>query len=125
VFGTDYPTPDGTGVRDYIHVEDLATAHLNSLDYLRAGGKSLVANVGYGHGYSVREVLVVGGEDRRHQARRARGAAPRRRSAEPGRQCDKVRDLLKWQPKLDDIDTIVRRRSSGKNVCNGTLVARY
>ena len=57
VFGTDYPTPDGTGVRDYIHVEDLATAHLNSLDYLRAGGKSLVANVGYGHGYSVREVL--------------------------------------------------------------------
>src|SRR5678816_1739938 len=52
VFGTDYPTPDGTGVRDYIHVEDLATAHLNALDYLRAGGKSLVANVGYGHGYS-------------------------------------------------------------------------
>ena len=57
VFGTDYPTPDGTGVRDYIHVEDLASAHLNALDYLRAGGKSLIANVGYGHGYSVREVL--------------------------------------------------------------------
>ena len=57
VFGTDYPTPDGTGVRDYIHVEDLATAHLNALDYLRDGGNSLVANFGYGHGYSVREVL--------------------------------------------------------------------
>ena len=86
VFGTDYPTPDGTGVRDYIHVEDLATAHLNALDYLRAGGKSLVANCGYGHGYSVREVLVERREDRRHQARRARRAAPRRRSAVAGRQ---------------------------------------
>src|SRR6476659_4042221 len=57
VFGTDYPTPDGTGVRDYIHVEDLATAHLNALSYLRDGGASLVANCGYGHGYSVREVI--------------------------------------------------------------------
>ena len=58
VFGTDYPTPDGTGVRDYIHVEDLATAHVDALDYLRAGGESLIANCGYGHGYSVREVIA-------------------------------------------------------------------
>src|SRR5690242_16557968 len=57
IFGTDYPTPDGTGVRDYIHVEDLATAHLDALDYLRGNGLSTVLNVGYGHGYSVREVL--------------------------------------------------------------------
>ena len=108
VFGTDYPTPDGTGVRDYIHVEDLATAHLNSLDYLRAGGKSLVANVGYGHGYSVREVLssvekIAGLKlNVREEPRRA-GDPPSLVA-----RCEKVRELLKWQPRLDDIDTIVR-----------------
>src|SRR5262245_4090985 len=56
IFGTDYPTPDGTGVRDYIHVEDLAEAHLLACDHLRAGGVSLTLNCGYGHGYSVRQV---------------------------------------------------------------------
>src|SRR5687767_8010762 len=59
IFGTDYPTPDGTGVRDYIHVEDLADAHLRSLDYLHDGGESVTLNCGYGHGYSVREVLAT------------------------------------------------------------------
>ncbi|HHQ43013.1 MAG TPA: UDP-glucose 4-epimerase GalE, partial [Chromatiales bacterium] len=59
IYGTDYPTPDGTGVRDYIHVEDLAAAHLRALDYLRGGGASTVLNVGYGRGYSVREVLAA------------------------------------------------------------------
>ena len=108
IFGTDYPTPDGTGVRDYIHVEDLATAHLNSLDYLRAGGQSLVANVGYGHGYSVREVLssvekIAGLKlNVREEPRRA-GDPPSLVA-----RCDRVRELLKWQPRLDDIDTIVR-----------------
>ena len=57
IFGTDYPTPDGTGIRDYIHVEDLASAHLKALQYLRNGGESTTLNCGYGHGYSVREVL--------------------------------------------------------------------
>ena len=57
IFGTDYPTPDGTGLRDYIHVEDLASAHLDALTYLRNGGQSTTLNCGYGHGYSVREVL--------------------------------------------------------------------
>lgn len=57
IFGTDYPTPDGTGVRDYIHVTDLASAHVRALDYLRDGGESCTLNVGYGHGYSVREVI--------------------------------------------------------------------
>jgi UDP-glucose 4-epimerase len=108
IFGTDFPTPDGTGVRDYIHVEDLAAAHLNSLDYLRSGGKSMIANVGYGHGYSVREVLtsvekIAGLKlDVRDEPRRA-GDPPSLVA-----KCDKVRDVLKWQPRLDDIDTIVR-----------------
>jgi UDP-glucose 4-epimerase len=108
VFGTDFPTPDGTGVRDYIHVEDLASAHLNSLDYLRAGGTSTVANVGYGHGYSVRQVLssvekIAGLKlDVREEPRRA-GDPPSLIA-----KCEKVRQILKWQPKLDDIDTIVR-----------------
>ena len=59
IFGTDYPTPDGTGVRDYIHVEDLADAHLRALDYLRGNGASVTLNCGYGHGYSVREVISM------------------------------------------------------------------
>jgi UDP-glucose 4-epimerase len=108
VFGTDYPTPDGTGVRDYIHVEDLARAHLNSLDYLRDGGPSLTANCGYGHGYSVREVLssvekIAGIKlNVREEPRRA-GDPPSLVAT-----TEKVRTQLGWRPKLDDIDTIVR-----------------
>ncbi len=83
VFGSDYPTPDGTGVRDYLHIEDLAAAHLNALNYLRSGGESTTLNVGYGHGYSVREVLrmveQVGGQTLGH----SRGGAPCRRSGLP------------------------------------------
>ena len=108
IFGTDYPTPDGTGVRDYIHVEDLATAHLNALDYLRGGGASTVLNVGYGHGYSVREVL--------ESVERVTGAPLRvveepRRAGDPPAlvaRADRVRQELGWQPRLDDLDTIVR-----------------
>ena len=108
IFGTDYPTPDGTGVRDYIHVEDLATAHLNALDYLRAGGASTVLNVGYGHGYSVREVLQsverVSGE------RLTVVEEPRRAGDPPAlvARADRIRRELAWKPRLDDLDTIVR-----------------
>ncbi|HET6630853.1 MAG TPA: UDP-glucose 4-epimerase GalE [Woeseiaceae bacterium] len=108
VFGTDYPTPDGTGLRDYIHVEDLAAAHLDALAYLRNGGESRVLNCGYGHGYSVREVLAaverVHGEPLKtvEEARRA-GDPPELVAV-----ADKVRDVLGWTPRYDDLDTIVR-----------------
>jgi UDP-glucose 4-epimerase len=108
VFGTDYPTPDGTGVRDYIHVTDLATAHLNALDYLRAGGGSITANVGYGHGYSVREVLDS--VERISGVKLTVREEPRRAGDPPSlvARCERVRNHLRWQPRLDDIDTIVR-----------------
>lgn len=108
IFGTDYPTPDGTGVRDYIHVEDLATAHLNALDYLRGGGASTVLNVGYGHGYSVREVLQS--VERVAGVRLRVVEEPRRAGDPPGlvARADRIRRELGWQPRLDDLDTIVR-----------------
>jgi UDP-glucose 4-epimerase len=107
VFGSDYPTPDGTGMRDYLHVEDLAAAHLNALDYLRRNGKSVTLNVGYGHGYSVREVLrmveSVGGKPLviREEARRAGDPAYLVARA------DRIRAELGWQPRYDDLTAIV------------------
>ena len=107
IFGEDYPTPDGTCVRDYIHVTDLVTAHRLALHRLREGGSSLVANCGYGTGYSVREIVqgverVFGSRiDVRHGPRRPGDAIsvvanPARAVAELG-----------WKPALDDMDTII------------------
>ena len=107
VFGSDYPTPDGTGVRDYLHVEDLAAAHLNALDYLRNDGKSVTLNVGYGHGYSVREVLAmvetVAGKPLviREEPRRAGDPAYLVARA------DRIRAELGWRPRYDDLKAIV------------------
>jgi len=108
IYGTDYPTPDGTGLRDYIHVEDLATAHVDALRYLRNGGESVVLNCGYGHGYSVREVLAAV-EDANGEKLTIR-EEPRRAGDPPElvAVADRVRDVLGWTPKLDDLDTIVR-----------------
>jgi UDP-glucose 4-epimerase len=108
VFGTDYPTPDGTGVRDYIHVEDLASAHVNAIGYLRDGGQSLVANCGYGHGYSVRQ--VVASVERLAGLKLELREEPRRAGDPPAlvARAQKVREVLGWSPKLDDIDVIVR-----------------
>jgi len=108
IYGTDYDTPDGTGIRDYIHVEDLARAHLAALDYLRNGGAARVLNCGYGHGYSVREVLAsvnrVAGRALAVREEPRREGDPDRLVAAAGL----VRSVLGWEPKLDDLDTIVR-----------------
>jgi UDP-glucose 4-epimerase len=107
VFGSDYPTPDGTGMRDYLHVEDLAAAHLSALGYLRNDGRSVTLNVGYGHGYSVREVLrmveTVGGKPLviREEARRAGDPAYLVARA------DRIRTELGWRPRYDDLEAIV------------------
>jgi UDP-glucose 4-epimerase len=108
IFGTDYETPDGTGIRDYIHVEDLASAHLQALDHLRADGESLTLNCGYGHGYSVREVIDavqrVGGHSLNviELPRRA-GDTPMLIACS-----EKLKERLGWQPRYDDLDFIVR-----------------
>ena len=107
VFGTDYPTPDGTGVRDYIHVEDLADAHLRAVDYLRGGGASTTLNCGYGHGYSVREVLRM--VEQVH-GRPLRVTEEPRREGDPPTlvaRADRIRQLLGWRPHHDDLETIV------------------
>jgi UDP-glucose 4-epimerase len=108
VFGTDYGTPDGTCVRDYIHVSDLVAAHRLALQRLRAGGGHLVANCGYGHGYSVLQVI--------DSVRRARGASfdVRMAGRRPGDAESVVADAslarreLGWRPAHDDLDGIVR-----------------
>ncbi len=108
VFGTDYPTPDGTGIRDYIHVTDLASAHLSALEYLRDGGDSTLVNCGYGKGFSVREVIEsvsrINGEALNvvEQPRRA-GDPPALIAA-----VEKIQQTLNWTPKFDDLDVIVQ-----------------
>jgi UDP-glucose 4-epimerase len=108
VFGTDYPTPDGTGVRDYIHVDDLAQAHLDALAYLQDGGASTVFNVGYGHGYSVREVLDA--VARAHGAPVPAVEQPRRAGDPPVlvAEAGRIAAVLGWKPRFDDLDAIAR-----------------
>ena len=107
VFGPDYPTPDGTGIRDYIHVSDLVEAHLMALSYLRRGGEPLIANCGYGRGFSVLEVLDS--VDRMAGSSIVRRMEPRR-AGDPGALiADNSRILATtpWRPRLADLDTIV------------------
>ncbi|WP_445501381.1 UDP-glucose 4-epimerase GalE [Microvirga sp. G4-2] len=107
VFGSDYPTPDGTCLRDYIHVSDLAHAHMLALDYLRSGGESAVLNCGYGRGYSVLEVIEavkrISGFDFevRMEGRRAGDPAALIAGA------DRIRQTLGWKPALNDLETII------------------
>jgi UDP-glucose 4-epimerase len=107
IFGTDFPTPDGTGVRDYIHVTDLVEAHALLLDYLRAGGGSTVCNCGYGTGYSVRQVIDMVRKVSGIQFEVREGP---RRAGDPASvvaRADKVRELLGWQPAHADLEQIV------------------
>ena len=107
VYGTDYPTPDGTCIRNYIHVTDLIRAHIDALRYLRADGASVTLNCGYGHGFSVLEVIEtvkkVSGVDFSVQLGPRRPGDPARIVAA----CERARSLLGWQPQLDDLATIV------------------
>ena len=108
VFGDDYPTPDGTCIRDYIHVSDLVRAHADALRYLRSGAPSLTLNCGYGHGFSVLDVIdavkrVSGGDFKVD-------IAPRR-AGDPAQivaHSEQARTKLGWQPRHDDLSTIVR-----------------
>lgn len=110
VYGTDYPTPDGTGLRDYVHVSDVAQAHLSGLLYLRKGGESQTLNVGYGRGYSVIEV---------HQAaQRVTGKiiplqSQPRRKGDVGMayaKASRIRKVLKWKPLFANLDLMIRHQ---------------
>jgi UDP-glucose 4-epimerase len=107
VFGTDYPTPDGTCIRDYIHVSDLARAHLDALSYLRGDGKSQVLNCGYGTGFSVLEVIasvkLVSQRDFPVRVGPRRAGDPAALVA----QAKRIGEVLGWKPKLNGLDTIV------------------
>jgi len=107
VFGTDYDTRDGTCIRDYIHVEDLAKAHVMALDYMADGGESRVLNCGYGRGFTVREVIDVvkrkSGNDFPVEETGRRAGDPAALMADNSQ----IRQVLGWQPDYDDLDTIV------------------
>jgi len=108
IYGTDYPTPDGTAVRDYIHVTDLADAHVRALADLAAGGGSMALNLGTGGGASVREVIAA--VERVSGRAVPRREAPRRAGDPPELVADpaRARARLGWQPRHSDLDTIVR-----------------
>lgn len=108
IFGGDYPTPDGTAVRDYIHVADLCSAHTLALEHLRRGGQSEFINLGNGHGYSVMEVIETA---RRVTGREIKTRMEPRRAGDPSRlvaDASKARDVLGWRTQYPDLETIIR-----------------
>lgn len=107
IYGADYPTPDGTGIRDYIHIEDLASAHLHALKYLEQGGQSTVMNVGYGHGSSVRQVLKL---VREVSAADIKVIEAERRPGDPASlvaRAERIGKLTGWSPQYADLRTII------------------
>ena len=119
VFGTDYPTPDGTCIRDYIHVDDIADAHILALKYLLDKGKSEVFNCGYGHGYSVREVVAaakkVTGIDFKVEKTGRREGDPSILIADN----TKIKQGLNWKPKYDDLEYIIKTAWKWENSYHG------
>ncbi|WOI52723.1 UDP-glucose 4-epimerase GalE [Parvularcula sp. LCG005] len=108
IYGDDYETPDGTAIRDYLHVSDMADAHAAAMDYLIRGGRSVILNCGYGEGYSVREVIDAVEKVMGHEMPTT--VAPRRAGDPPQLIADNagIRTTLGWTPRYDDIDLIVR-----------------
>jgi len=108
IYGSDYPTPDGAAIRDYVHVSDLADAHLSALERLRRGGSSATLNCGYGRGYSVFEVIDaverVSGKKLPHDIAERRAGDPPQLIADSAA----IRTVLDWRPRYDDMDFIVR-----------------
>jgi UDP-glucose 4-epimerase len=107
IFGTDYPTPDGTGIRDYIHIEDLASAHLAALRYLEKGNGSVTLNVGYGQGSSVRDVIAM---VRKISGVNFQVVEGPRRPGDPAAlvaRADRIRSTLDWLPRYESLETIV------------------
>jgi UDP-glucose 4-epimerase len=125
VFGTDYPTPDGTCIRDYIHVSDLCRAHLDALHHLRSGGRSVTLNCGYGRGFSVLEVLAaikrVSGVDFPVVNAARRAGDPAQIVAET----KLIRQTLGWRPCLDDLPTIVAHALSWQRTLAQSLSRRH
>lgn len=107
IFGTDYPTKDGTGVRDYIHVTDLVAAHVSALDYLRGGGDSVILNCGYGRGFSVREVIDAASRITGHSI--PARPAPRRPGDPPEVVADssRLKHLFQWVPQHDSLEEMI------------------
>src|SRR5208337_1657948 len=108
IYGTDYPTPDGTCIRDYIHVDDLARAHVQALDYLMDSGRSDIMNCGYGHGFSVREVVfavkkVTGVDFPVEEAGRRAGDSPEIVASNT-----RLKDRTGWKPEHDDLEFIIK-----------------
>jgi UDP-glucose 4-epimerase len=107
IFGTDYATPDGTAVRDYIHVDDLAAAHVRAVQYLSAGGESTAVNLATGNGYSVREIIAAVTKAVGHEVPQLE--APRRVGDPPALVADPslAAQVLGWRAECSDLDTII------------------
>ena len=108
IYGSDYDTPDGTGVRDYVHVDDIARAHVAAVDYLLEGGESVTLNCGYGHGYSVREVMET---MQRVHGKQINMRFEGRRAGDPPTliaDAQRIRSVLGWQPLHDNLEEILR-----------------
>ena len=107
IFGDDYPTPDGTCLRDYIHVIDLAEAHILALNYLRNGGESNIFNLGNGQGFSVKEMIVTAEKVTGQKIKTEIGA---RRAGDPAQliaSSDKAKKILKWTPQFADVEKVI------------------